>query len=535
MRSHFKLNRPWMGQSLMAATLVGLAGLLAVLSFEAVGSGSAPSVATVNVSGEFLDVESHVAFDDAVLRIAGPNNYALTMHLPAKASIFTAHLVTDASPRITANDTESPVGAEFNPKGSFDSATLADGTYHYELHMYVDNEIVGTVRGTFKVQNGSAFQPARSEPGPRADETLTYRNEPGLVERAIAGVANFLVSPASAQSGDFDDFVSIRNTTGTGQSRLNLNATDSITVNADAWRLMNDADANRFDIVEGVDTERLSITQGGNVGIGTTAPQELLHVDDGSSLPAIRLGGFRWTHSSVSSFFRGFSEQGIVQILGAAPAASLRIIADGNVGMGTASPDASLHVLRSNGTAQVLVEDTGGVDGQTMFSLLNGGGHPKFRLQDAAQSDVRWEFRTAGTQGASERFQINKLGSGAINAEFQANGNLTIAGTLSQGSSRSIKDNITPVDDSTLLAKLESLTLSEWSYASDLNERHVGPMAEDFHATFGLGPDDKHISPTDLAGVALAAAKALKADNDAKDQRIAELEARMARLEAMLD
>lgn len=39
---------------------------------------------------------------------------------------------------------------------------------------------------------------------------------------------------------------------------------------------------------------------------------------------------------------------------------------------------------------------------------------------------------------------------------------------------------------------------------------HVGPMADDFHAAFGLGADEKRVSPNDLAGLALAAAEALK-------------------------
>ena len=39
--------------------------------------------------------------------------------------------------------------------------------------------------------------------------------------------------------------------------------------------------------------------------------------------------------------------------------------------------------------------------------------------------------------------------------------------------------------------------------------RHVGPMAQDFHAAFGLGGDDKHINTVDADGVALAAIQGL--------------------------
>ena len=75
--------------------------------------------------------------------------------------------------------------------------------------------------------------------------------------------------------------------------------------------------------------------------------------------------------------------------------------------------------------------------------------------------------------------------------------------------------------------------------------RHVGPIAEDFHAAFGLGIDDKHITPADVGGVSLVAIQALDrmvaardAELDrmiaARDARIAELTARLEALEAKL-
>jgi len=45
--------------------------------------------------------------------------------------------------------------------------------------------------------------------------------------------------------------------------------------------------------------------------------------------------------------------------------------------------------------------------------------------------------------------------------------------------------------------------------------RHVGPMAQDFYVAFGVGADDKHITSIDEDGVALAAIKALHAENGA--------------------
>ena len=97
------------------------------------------------------------------------------------------------------------------------------------------------------------------------------------------------------------------------------------------------------------------------------------------------------------------------------------------------------------------------------------------------------------------------------------------------------KDNIAPVDGHLVLAKLDEVPISTWSFKQDESGvRHVGPMAQDFHKAFGLGPDDRHIAPLDVAGVALAGVKELREDVKAKDARIAELEARIATLEALI-
>jgi len=48
-------------------------------------------------------------------------------------------------------------------------------------------------------------------------------------------------------------------------------------------------------------------------------------------------------------------------------------------------------------------------------------------------------------------------------------------------SDRNTKENITPVDARCVLDKLSQLPLSEWSYKG-YPQRHLGPMAQDFHA-----------------------------------------------------
>jgi hypothetical protein len=89
------------------------------------------------------------------------------------------------------------------------------------------------------------------------------------------------------------------------------------------------------------------------------------------------------------------------------------------------------------------------------------------------------------------------------------------SGTWASASDRDLKTDVAQLDDAAVLAKVAELPISRWSYKSERGVRHVGPMAQDFYAAFGVGADDKHITSIDEDGVALAAIKALHAENGA--------------------
>ena len=117
-------------------------------------------------------------------------------------------------------------------------------------------------------------------------------------------------------------------------------------------------------------------------------------------------------------------------------------------------------------------------------------------------------------------------------------GGLYVNGTFVSSSDRNAKENFKPVDPRAVLEKVAALPLSEWNYKSDTASRHLGPMAQDFHAAFGIGPDDKHIATVDADGVALAAIQGLNQKVDDRSQesgaRIQKLEAENAELKARL-
>jgi hypothetical protein len=109
-------------------------------------------------------------------------------------------------------------------------------------------------------------------------------------------------------------------------------------------------------------------------------------------------------------------------------------------------------------------------------------------------------------------------------------------------SDRALKENITPVDKHQILHKLSLIPITMWNFKSqDPSIKHIGPMAQDFYAAFGLGESDTTISTVDADGIALISIQALyelslEKDKQIEEQarKIEELEARLAALEQLV-
>lgn len=117
-------------------------------------------------------------------------------------------------------------------------------------------------------------------------------------------------------------------------------------------------------------------------------------------------------------------------------------------------------------------------------------------------------------------------GAGSANLVFRVeNDGATYAKSFTPTSDRNAKENFSPVDTREILDKVAELPLSIWNFkGDDADTRHLGPMAQDFHATFGLGDTDTGIATVDLDGVALAAIQGLNSYSQEQDDRIAQLE-----------
>ncbi|MCL4789434.1 MAG: tail fiber domain-containing protein [Verrucomicrobia bacterium] len=130
---------------------------------------------------------------------------------------------------------------------------------------------------------------------------------------------------------------------------------------------------------------------------------------------------------------------------------------------------------------------------------------------------------------------------------FSSSGNTGVRLAAGDGSwvslsDRNAKENFEPVDAQEVLDKVAALPLSRWNYKSqEADIRHLGPMAQDFKAAFGLGDSDTGISTVDADGVALAAIQGLnqkleetRDELKRRDAENAELQQRLSQLEDLV-
>ena len=146
------------------------------------------------------------------------------------------------------------------------------------------------------------------------------------------------------------------------------------------------------------------------------------------------------------------------------------------------------------------------------------------------KSVVANEFAVRATGGARFVSAIDGIGNPTAGVTLTAGG-----GSWSSISDRNAKANFAALDGRDVLARLAQIPIQTWNYKSqDPSIRHIGPMAQDFYAAFGVGHDDKHISTVDADGVALAAIQGLYQLVQEKDAQIASLRGQNDDLEGRL-
>jgi hypothetical protein len=172
-------------------------------------------------------------------------------------------------------------------------------------------------------------------------------------------------------------------------------------------------------------------------------------------------------------------------------------------------------------------------------SFVFGGSLPG---ASAATDSIRATADGQGTFRVPGGFRIFTNTAATVGIQVTAGGS-----SWNVISDRGAKRNFLDVDGEDLLARLRTVPVTTWRYKeeADTTVRHMGPMAQDWHAAFGFSKDDKTVNMSDIDGVSLAGIKALdtrtlqlkaeltaaKAKLEERDSLIASLLARVEELE----
>jgi hypothetical protein len=166
----------------------------------------------------------------------------------------------------------------------------------------------------------------------------------------------------------------------------------------------------------------------------------------------------------------------------------------------------------SGGVSNVATARNATIPGGSLNTVTNNG---SFVWGDGSSATASW---------ADNTFTVRSIGGARF---YTAAGTATGVRLAARGtawaslSDRASKQDFQPVDKREILKKVADLPVTSWTYKTDLSRRYIGPMAQDFHSTFGLGDDDKSITTLDTDGVLLASVQGLVEELHERDRRMA--------------
>ena len=172
----------------------------------------------------------------------------------------------------------------------------------------------------------------------------------------------------------------------------------------------------------GARTEAISIDNNGNVGINTTSPNNKLTVTGaGDGINLTGSGAYlRWNSGDMMIKNEGSYKMGFYTYNATDVAINQRMVIDtnGNVGIGTASPDKALVVSASGDTAEIVINDTTGT--------------PTLRFRNAGTTNGTISTNASGNLFLSNSSKTITLTNSQLSPTSAESGTTALGGTTAR-------------------------------------------------------------------------------------------------------
>ena len=281
-----------------------------------------------------------------------------------------------------------------------------------------------------------------------------------------------------------------------------------------------------FKVTAGAPTNSFFMDSSGRIGLKTATPILDLHINTNNT-PAFRLeqnssGGFTAQTWDIAGNEANFFVRDVtggsrlpLRIRPGAPTSSIDIAANGNVGIGTASPGYAMHIVRSGANSAFVLERSDGASNymNATATYANFGSVNNFPTRVMVNGTWRMMLNTD-------------------NSLSMANGaSCTAGGAWTNGSSREYKDNISGLSAQEAVDTLEGLSPVKFTYKADQTEAHVGFIAEEVPDLVAT-KDRKTLSPMDIVAVLTKVVQEQQKTVQYQQQRINQLNQKLSELEA---
>jgi hypothetical protein len=528
--------------------VVALLLTVSATAFAASTTDSSQPVGRMRLTSAAVEWQPAVANEKLILTVAGPGGLAFTKEFASgvqplfRLQDFGVRLPVDGTyqyelrvvPRISADVRQKLAAAReaedddaiarIQAEANLDQPVVQSGSFTIKSNAFVSNDATERANGGgLKVTATRTLNPSPN------DQVIPD-------DLIVQGSACVGLDCVVDESFGFDTLrlkenntrIKFQDTsTGTGFPANNwqLTANDSASGGANKFSI-DDVTGSKtpFTVIAGAPTNSVFVDSSGRLGLRTGTPVLDVHVHT-SNTPAMRFEqdnaiGFTAQTWDVAGNEANFFVRDVTggsrlpfRIRPGAPTSSIDIAANGNVGIGTASPQTRLDV-RSNDVSADVFEAIGtnpisgpsfnfGYSGQT-FGRSSGF----FNVRPDASATApnpSLRFMVANVQYMMIDNQ-GYLGVGAGMADplfpiHHVNGAyLSVGGVWTNASSRAYKQDIAELSADEAECALENLKPIKYAYKSDPAEHHVGFVAEDVPDLVATG-DRKGLSAMDIVAV----------------------------------